>query len=234
MGFEITGVIYCLRNLTNGKIYVGSTTKPKWRKRQHFSDLRNQRHYNTHLQNAFSKYGERNFVWEVVEEVAVSNLADAEKKWIKQTKATDRQRGYNLTDEPYAPMRGKRHHPEAIAKMRSSSRKGSRHPNAKLDEKMALAAFEMNARGVKRSQIANELGVSVSALSLLFIGKIWKHLSASTIPAKKSKSGVTGVYQTANGKWMAEINKAGRRIHLGTHDELASAVKARKDAERGE
>lgn len=235
MGYEVKGVVHCLRNLVDGKVYVGSTTQPRIRKKQHFTDLRCGRHFNQHLHRAFGKHGEINFEWLLLKEgVESENLGEAEKFYITSMNALDKEFGYNMVDEPYAPMRGRRHSQATIAKMKNGSRKGVNHPNAKMNDEKYTLAFELHRLGKSRRAISDTIGVGVDTVSLLLRGKIWTHIKAKTIHTRKSKSGVTGVYKTANGKWMAEIKKNGKRIHLGTHEEFEMAVKARKTAERGE
>lgn len=65
------GHIYQIRNLINDAVYIGSVLHrdPKHRKHRHFTDLRGGYHHNSHLQRAWNKYGENNFVFEILEEV---------------------------------------------------------------------------------------------------------------------------------------------------------------------
>lgn len=53
--------IYFIINDINGKRYVGQTTDFSRRKYTHFKHLRENRHANIKLQNAWNKYGEKNF-----------------------------------------------------------------------------------------------------------------------------------------------------------------------------
>lgn len=59
------GVIYIIRNTINNKFYLGSTTNFKDRKRRHLQDLRREDHHNMHLQNAYKKYGEEAFEFQI-------------------------------------------------------------------------------------------------------------------------------------------------------------------------
>ena len=62
--------IYQIRNVINGKVYIGSTIRNfKVRWKEHRSELRSNRHHSRHLQNAWNKYGESNFSFEIVEYV---------------------------------------------------------------------------------------------------------------------------------------------------------------------
>jgi len=60
------GGVYCIENLKNDKKYIGQSTDLKKRKYEHFRMLKGNCHFNTHLQNAYNKYGEENFVFEIL------------------------------------------------------------------------------------------------------------------------------------------------------------------------
>jgi group I intron endonuclease len=64
---EIKSGIYKILNLLTGDFYIGSTVNFNIRKYNHYKDLRKNLHYNSHLQNAWNKYGEENFKFEIVE-----------------------------------------------------------------------------------------------------------------------------------------------------------------------
>lgn len=66
--------IYRIRNLIDDKAYIGSAKNLKSRKSTHFAALRNNRHVNIYLQRAWNKYGEKNFVFEILEYIDDLNL----------------------------------------------------------------------------------------------------------------------------------------------------------------
>src|SRR3546814_7356137 len=61
--------IYQIRNLRNGKLYIGSARDLKQRRATHFKLLGENRHHCRHLQAAWNKYGAEAFVFELVEHV---------------------------------------------------------------------------------------------------------------------------------------------------------------------
>jgi len=75
--------IYQIRNIINNKVYIGSTSKFKSRKASHFGHLRFGDHSNKYLQNAWNKYGEEKFVFEILEETEnhTSALENREQYW---------------------------------------------------------------------------------------------------------------------------------------------------------
>lgn len=64
---NIVSGIYCIQCVTNNKKYIGSSINVFKRRNRHFSDLRNLKHKNRHLQNAYNKYGADNFTFYVIE-----------------------------------------------------------------------------------------------------------------------------------------------------------------------
>ena len=89
--------IYKITNLKNNKAYIGQSTDIKRRWINHKLELKNNSHRNSHLQNAFNKYGEEAFEFRILEETFEENLDDAEEYWINYFDSTNPRKGYNLT-----------------------------------------------------------------------------------------------------------------------------------------
>lgn len=90
--------IYSIFNNITGKYYIGETVNLNKRKICHFSDLRNNRHRNDHLQKSFNKYGEEAFTFTVIEEnknFTQEELYVLEAYYV--TKYNSFVQGYNLT-----------------------------------------------------------------------------------------------------------------------------------------
>lgn len=129
--------IYQIRNLVNNKIYIGSSCNLYKRKRTHFYELKNNIHKNSKLQKSFNKYGEQNFIFEVIEFCSKENQYIIEQYWIDRFNIV--KTGYNIqpkvesitiTDDILEkfkgenhPMYGKHHTNESKLKM-SQSKKG--------------------------------------------------------------------------------------------------------------
>jgi group I intron endonuclease len=58
--------IYQIRNIVNNHIYIGSAKNFKTRWNTHLCNLRKGKHHSSHLQKAFRKYGEENFIFEIL------------------------------------------------------------------------------------------------------------------------------------------------------------------------
>lgn len=74
--------IYRIRNVINNKCYYGSAKQINRRWTRHKSQLKYKRHENVVLQRAWNKYGEKNFVFEVVEECNENELLFIEQKYL--------------------------------------------------------------------------------------------------------------------------------------------------------
>jgi hypothetical protein len=61
--------IYKIINKVNGKYYVGRSQNIKKRWREHKNKLRNNKHFNEHLQSSWNSYGEQSFEFILVEEL---------------------------------------------------------------------------------------------------------------------------------------------------------------------
>lgn len=74
--------IYRIKNPINNKIYIGSTKNIEARWAKHRALLRHNKHQNAHLQNAWNKYGENAFIFEVIEECKIEDLINREQFFI--------------------------------------------------------------------------------------------------------------------------------------------------------
>lgn len=96
--------IYKILNTVNGKIYIGSSVNLRKRLYEHRRLLRLSKHENYHLQNAFTKYGEQNFKFEIIKVLKeipkdIRILRDLETYYIQFFKSCDQSIGYNVSME---------------------------------------------------------------------------------------------------------------------------------------
>jgi group I intron endonuclease len=105
--------IYTIKNLVNGKIYVGQTiqSNPKARWYAHLDYARKGR--KSYLYDSIRKHGVENFEWQVIDQgKTVAELNELEAKWLAH---------YRLSGQVYNNREAggnKRHSAESIEKMR--------------------------------------------------------------------------------------------------------------------
>jgi group I intron endonuclease len=91
--------LYFIRNILNDKIYVGITSnrvEARWN--VHKRTLNKGTHHNRHLQNAWKKYGEEVFNFEVIAECcSIDELKLCEQLLIALENSSNPEKGYNLT-----------------------------------------------------------------------------------------------------------------------------------------
>lgn len=102
--------IYIIKNTISAKFYIGSTNNIKKRWLDHKRELKKNKHHSPRLQNAWNKYGEESFTFEVVEEVQnVLLLEEIEQHYLDVLKPYDENVGYNISMFAQASMRGRKH-----------------------------------------------------------------------------------------------------------------------------
>ena len=88
--------IYYIKNLINGKYYIGQSQDiyKRWARERMY--LRSDKTaWNEHLQNAWRKYGEDNFEFSIIEECDIEKLDEREIFWIEKFDSFNN--GYNNT-----------------------------------------------------------------------------------------------------------------------------------------
>jgi len=93
--------IYTITNLITNQIYLGSASvdfQLRWN--VHLSKLRNNKHYNDYLQKSWNKYGESNFVFEILEICEKEYCLSQEQYWINILNVCDKKHGYNNACNP--------------------------------------------------------------------------------------------------------------------------------------
>lgn len=97
MNKNSTSGIYQIKNVINGKRYIGSTVNLNQRFKDHKKLLRANKHPNKHLQSAWLKYGETKFTFELIEKTNIEELILKEQYYIDLYSTHNRKIGYNLS-----------------------------------------------------------------------------------------------------------------------------------------
>lgn len=95
--------VYKITNKINGMIYIGSSNDIDYRWRKHKEMLVGNRHYSKHLQNSWNKYGEENFLFEILEETSEELLLLREQHYLDTLTPFDTL-GYNTCRTAGSPL----------------------------------------------------------------------------------------------------------------------------------
>ena len=159
--------IYCIENLKNGKKYIGQSVDLEKRKHEHFSSLKGNHHCNILLQNAYNKYGKKNFKFRILLYCKPSKLTKYEQIFVDYyipetlynicTECVGSRFGVILSEETKrkiseansgknSPMYGKHHSEEAKRKMSKAKHgKNSLMYGKHLSEKTKRKISEANS-----------------------------------------------------------------------------------------
>jgi len=190
MDLKISG-IYQIVNLINNSKYIGSALKVSLRWNRHKSDLRLVRHPNKHLQNAWNKYGEENFIFEIIEECEKEKLIEREQFYLDTLKPEYNKRMWarsnlgikcDYTEKSFEknrlnpPRKNKIHTKETKEKM-SISRSGERCWCAKLTKKQ-VEEIRLKYVPFKYStyKLAKEYNVAKSTIEAIINYRSWKRI----------------------------------------------------------
>ncbi len=89
-------------------MYVGSTMNFEKRKCRHLRDLKKGVHHSKKLQRSWLKYGEKNFIFLILEQDIEHNLIDREQYWINFYDSY--KNGFNSRPDAHPILFGKDHH----------------------------------------------------------------------------------------------------------------------------
>ena len=173
----------------------------RWQR--HHEDLSGGIHHSSHLQRAWSKYGESEFSFNILDITSREMLMNREQFWINTFQAADHAYGFNI--KPVAGSnvghvfsiearknmsdahKWKKQSAETRAK-RAAATRGDRSHRALFtnDEVIHIKSrLLMGARGV---DITKELGVTKSCISSMRTGYSWAGIGPALPPVKRGGS----------------------------------------------
>lgn len=244
--------IYMIKNVKNGKFYVGSALNINVRWQSHISRMRVQTHANAHLQNAWKKYGAGAFKFIVLEYVDDPHaLIVREQHWMDITNAATI--GYNLCPVAGSAL-GRKMSEETKLKIGASNKNKVRTREhmekiaSKLrgrpisEETKAKLSKILSGRVMSREAVAK----GVAARRKLFMervesdeffseeNKVKRALSQlSKKIGTNNTSGIKGVRKCNRSTekspaWTAEIWHRNKKIYIGRFKSMELAVQARE------
>ena len=224
--------IYKIENLINHKVYIGQSVAIKDRLRHHKQMLNKNKHFCSHLQHSWNKYGVNNFSFEILEKCTKEELDDKETYWLDfyggyESELTYNQRSagqetHNISEETKEKLRkanlGKKHSKEQLRKM-SEAMKGHPYWGRKWTEE------EKQRFSQKRKGIINEGARNFDRNN----PEYKKHLSESLKGKKKTKEHAQHISEGRKGIIFSDEHK--KNISLGRKG-IASIPKGSKKMEK--
>lgn len=151
MSYKVISGVYVIKNIQNGKLYVGSSINIYSRWATHKTQLRNNSHPNLYLQRVWNKYGEASFRFQIL------LICEPEKVVLYEQKAIDKfdafKNGYNGRPKAENCLGVK--HSEESKKKRSERMKGNHNclgkkmPKSWVDKLIARNMGNKNTLGKK-------------------------------------------------------------------------------------
>lgn len=175
--------IYQIKNLINGKIYVGSAENLSNRKSVHFTTLKKNIHNNSYLQNAWNKYGEENFIFEIIEIIPVNDKnyrLSREQWWIDNMRCMYNQNGYNLSPTAGSTL-GVIYSQDSKKNISNSLKgklSGKNNPSAKINNEIAKQIrIDYSTKQYSQKELTEKYKLSIRTIQLTLYNKIWKDIN---------------------------------------------------------
>ena len=169
--------IYIIRNLDNGKVYIGQSTDIAQRLRHHKRMLSKGEHPNSLMQRSYDAH-DGHFSFKVLEECTEDLLDERERFWIAYYDSMNRARGYNRESGGHEgkhwnedskekrsgegnPMYGKKHSPDFVEFIKMRNRASS----DKLTESDVMSIKKLIIAGETQKAIGDRFGVTISTIN---------------------------------------------------------------------
>lgn len=186
--------IYCIQCVKTNKRYVGSSVNIKKRLYYHLNRLRNNKHGNIYLQNAWNKYKEESFIYCILKKCSPKNLTKNEEFFIREqgefnlTKIVDRKNQLNKLTK------------QKISNKLKGVKKSNEHANnIKEAQKIIVHQYTLKGDYVKSfsglSEVEEKLGISRGDICSCANNKrkksaggfLWSYLKQDKINSYKRK-----------------------------------------------
>jgi group I intron endonuclease len=158
--------VYCIKNIINNNLYIGSSKNLKLRYFNHKTKLKNNKHENKHLQNAWNLYGETKFTFELLEECPETILEKTEQKHIDEKNPK-----YNILKKAYS-VKGF-FHSETTKKKISTRHSGKNHWNYSGEHTFFHPVIGKIFCDIHN--LSNKYNLLLSAVYKLVKGELHKH-----------------------------------------------------------
>lgn len=206
-----TSGIYKIICTANGKIYVGSAKNLRERWRGHQKVLRKGSHHSIHLQNAWNKYGENSFIFEVIELVMPWSRIDREQYWLDKLKPYNRRNGFNIAKkaEPFGDRQ--EYTPERRAKI-SETHKGNQYCKGR---KMSAEERAERSKSVVYREFTPEHKAKISAAKMghIVTDEMRENMRKSHVGEKQTPERILNNILANSENWIV-TDPTGKEFHV--------------------
>lgn len=182
-------IIYKVTNLINRKVYIGLTTKSlKIRKGQHLHDAF-KKNNNCIFHKALRKYGELNFLWEVIDFAnSLKELEEKEVNWISHYNSFIHDKNSNGYNSTIGGQCGSSRHSEETRKKISEIQRNKGGHKLTEDDVIHIKSLIKDGDLVY-SEIAKMFNVSEASITKIKNGDNWVHVGEDVSRVKRTKIG---------------------------------------------
>lgn len=205
--------VYCLENIYNGRMYIGSSTDVMSRRNSHLCLLRKGKGHSKELQYSYDEDGEDAFLFYVIEACTKDVLRQREAYWIDNTSCLTT--GFNkvrmeVTQKTIKNILTK----PAIRNIHSQKTKdkislfhkanqekfvGSKNGKSKLNEEQVYEIKTLISKENSFGSISRRFKVGTSAISSIYSGRTWSHVKCEELDFyKKSGKNATKMFGSKN------------------------------------
>lgn len=223
--------IYMIMNLVNGKFYIGSSYNINNRWNNHKACLRTNNHPSKYLQRAYNKYGEENFIFEILENCLEEKLLEREQIWLDFHHVYNKDIGYNNLKNAKSCI-GRI--PSEIHKKRISEALTNRYKNMTFEEYKSFAKEKSEKLKGKRKlssqEIANFCQRMKSAKKWYNDEETFKYIIEKATEAKKKPI----LQYSLEGEYLNEFPSAIEAIlHIGKPRKCSNVLNGVTSGKRG-
>lgn len=145
------------------------------------------RHCNAYLQNAWNKYGESNFKFEIIELCTEDKLLKREQIWLDKTKCYDKNIGYNLSKSATKIILNQEQLKQRNQKI-AITQIGENNSSAKYTEDKILHVInDMMNPNLSWDEIATRNQIDCGTISAIMSGHNWSYLTKElTFPLRRT------------------------------------------------
>ena len=218
-----TGV-YAVVNLVNGKRYIGSTVNSfRGRWAAHKRRLAVRKHCNDHLQNAWNKYGEDCFRFDVLERCLPANCLAREQYYLNEWKTWNSDIGYNICRTAGSTL-GVKHTEASKKKMKGKTR--SKEARRNISAAKLGKAFSEEVRNARRGKPRSEETRRKISVSLIGNTRSVGRTHSEATKEKIRKSSTGRLHSEETKRKVSDLLK-GRCLSEETKKKISTTLKRR-------